>query len=202
MFETKVGDRVVAFVCSDDESVNVIGAGVYAGDEEPPMGSTGFAGAFRALGVEAPRINLDSGEVVYGIECYWVTEALFQEIADGKQMRVVTIAEHRAAAPPLRDIFGYCSQKAREAMAADRPDLPPAVVQAIEDAREAAAEMTKPAIVMGVFEANNWKAGGDIKANFFSSAPRREDHELLTMGMRVFLEAEAHRCEPQDEAVH
>lgn len=72
-----IGDRVGA-ICGTkkDGTLKVYGYGVYEGEKVPevPEDSRGMAIAFQLGEVTNPCILLDSGERVYGCECWWGTE--------------------------------------------------------------------------------------------------------------------------------
>ena len=62
------GSRVGAILSANDEVVNLLGYGVYSGDEIPPDGFLNEAGATN------PKITLDNGDVVWGYQCWWGPE--------------------------------------------------------------------------------------------------------------------------------
>src|SRR5690349_638265 len=71
------GERVGALVGSDPNTkvVQVFGYGVYEGDFVPEhRGEKSLATWSHEAGIPNPRIRLDSGEVVYGAECWWGPE--------------------------------------------------------------------------------------------------------------------------------
>jgi len=61
-----VGQRVVAIRDGKDGVIYYFGEGVYAGDFQPPDSIGGFN-----IGLPNPRIDLDSGQTVWGCECWW-----------------------------------------------------------------------------------------------------------------------------------
>jgi hypothetical protein len=71
----KKGDRVGAIQSSDKDIVKFFGYGVYVGDTIPPN--------FPILN---PTINLDNGQVVYGYECWWGSEARVKEIIGDRKV--------------------------------------------------------------------------------------------------------------------
>lgn len=122
---SKVGDRVGALLSADDKHVELLGYGVYVGDEVPPMPPpmAGFKtweelDAFYEehnapmvqklreegqwpLRMENPKIELDSGEIVWGQECWWGSEDKLREyleeaVQHGLEVVDVSIAEKRA----------------------------------------------------------------------------------------------------------
>jgi len=68
--------RVVAIACVKDGAVYSFGAGTYVGDEVPPPE---VIGPFGQVILPNPKIELDSGEVVWGCECYWGPEKKMRE---------------------------------------------------------------------------------------------------------------------------
>lgn len=102
-----VGGRVVAVRNEEAGTIYVYGRGVYEGDF--PFGDEA-AGATVEMARDAgrdvnPRIRLDSGEVVWGAECWWGPEADFEAKleaarAQGKEVTIVqvSISEDRAQA--------------------------------------------------------------------------------------------------------
>lgn len=71
------GDRVGALLGSDPNTkiVQVFGYGVFEGDHVPEYrGQLSLATSCHEAEVPNPRIRLDSGELVYGAECWWGPE--------------------------------------------------------------------------------------------------------------------------------
>jgi hypothetical protein len=71
MASAEIGERVLAISHSEDDTVYVYGEGVYEGHFVPGPEAEGMAKLCREMGTTNPRIRLDSGEVVYGAECWW-----------------------------------------------------------------------------------------------------------------------------------
>lgn len=69
---TKIGTRVGAMVSEKDGVVRFLGYGVYEGDFNYP--------GYNLLN---PRIKLDNGDVVWGLECWWGSENRIKEKLDG-----------------------------------------------------------------------------------------------------------------------
>ena len=69
MIRRKKGTRVIALVSVKAGVVESFGAGEYVGDEIPPKEIGGFN-----MGAPNPKILLDSGETVWGCECWWGPE--------------------------------------------------------------------------------------------------------------------------------
>lgn len=93
----KTGDRVVAILKEEDGIVYLIGYGVYEGWFVPEPGIRFMGIDMNEAGRENPRIKLDSGEYVYGCECWWGSERAAKECLDGaKEIKTVSIVEERA----------------------------------------------------------------------------------------------------------
>lgn len=65
----EVGDRIGAIMRSEEKKVYSLGFGTYLGDEVPPKEIGGFN-----VGLPNPKLQLDTGQVVWGCECWWGTE--------------------------------------------------------------------------------------------------------------------------------
>lgn len=92
----KPGDRVLAVSHSEGDTVFVFGEGVYEG-EFPPVEAAGIlAECVRESGGTNPRIRLDSGEVVYGCECWWGAVEQVRKRFGGARVVKVSIADARA----------------------------------------------------------------------------------------------------------
>jgi hypothetical protein len=113
---TSVGDRVYAVLSATAAEVSLLGFGVYVGDEVPPapMGITravfGVATweEFDRVVAEDtdcqpnaaarptnPKILLDTGEVVWGAECWWGPEAAYAKFRGGRTEKRCLIAAER-----------------------------------------------------------------------------------------------------------
>jgi hypothetical protein len=66
---SKPGDRVGAILSAKGDTVNLIGYGVYVGDEVPTKEIVGFN-----FDYPTPKIELDKGGHVFGCECWWGPE--------------------------------------------------------------------------------------------------------------------------------
>src|SRR5690606_6347627 len=66
------GMRVGAILSASNGVAKFLGYGTYDGDFEPPeaVRSTSRYG----LSMTSPRITLDTGEVVWGMQCWWAAE--------------------------------------------------------------------------------------------------------------------------------
>lgn len=85
------GDRVLAIFGSQDDGVHVFGAGVYVGDKVPgedpaiPL-PVGFVAEMRQPSNPNPLIKLDSGQYVWGCECWWGPEAEAMKRLEGQKI--------------------------------------------------------------------------------------------------------------------
>lgn len=72
-------ERVFAILCTKESVAQSFGDGTYVGDLPIPEWVAGpdFAG------IESPCIELDSGGIVFGIECWWLHEAKKAQFLDG-----------------------------------------------------------------------------------------------------------------------
>lgn len=84
-----VGERVFAVIDSDAKQVRYLGVGVYEGDFPLPEDFVIFPGR------PNPRIKLDSGDIVWGCECWWGPESRLAETLEGKTVINVTVADWR-----------------------------------------------------------------------------------------------------------
>lgn len=90
------GDRVGAILSSKNGVVKFIGYGKYVGDTIPKEAVGFMAMALKESKTVNPKIELDSGKVVYGCECWWGSESKVKEILDNsKEIVNVDIGEVR-----------------------------------------------------------------------------------------------------------
>jgi len=69
-----IGTRVGAISHHDAGIVYLFGWGTYEGDFVPEEACGDLAEMLREPGIPNPRIRLDSGQIVYGCECWWGPE--------------------------------------------------------------------------------------------------------------------------------
>lgn len=81
----KIGDRVGAIRNADSTTVYLYGFGEYMGEQIPTRGFLG------EVEMENPTIKLDSGQVVYGFECWWGSEAKTKEMIGDRTVVTVTV---------------------------------------------------------------------------------------------------------------
>ncbi len=92
MSEILPGDRVGAIASMNRNSVEFFGYGVYLGDLKHPI-----------YGFNNPKIKLDSGEIVWGCECWWDSEASIQKELENLTIRPLTVAEFRGSLAEFGD---------------------------------------------------------------------------------------------------
>lgn len=91
----KVGERVGAMASANKEEVHFFGYGVYEGDEVPPkniMGPLGY------MPLPNPKILLDSGEIIWGCECWWGPEERMKQELGNRRVLPITPEEYRSQA--------------------------------------------------------------------------------------------------------
>lgn len=102
MAKYEVGIKVAAVRSIDDKSVYLYGYGEYEGDfkfgedetEIPPVGLVSIL-AKKAGIEENPRIKLESGQVVWGCECWWCPVEKLKEEYGNLEIKNVDIDEDR-----------------------------------------------------------------------------------------------------------
>ena len=86
------GCRVGAILSAKGNVVRFLGYGVYEGDFDPEEGADGsLAEAMRELGFKNPRIRLDDGRIVWGIQCWWSAEEKVRAMISGKEIVMVDV---------------------------------------------------------------------------------------------------------------
>lgn len=97
------GDRIGALLSADKANVQLLGYGVYLGDEIPTA-QNGKLSEPMALGIAldkpVPKLQLDNGSIVYGCECWWAGEDQIKEQVDalverGAKLTNVNLDEYR-----------------------------------------------------------------------------------------------------------
>ncbi len=90
----QAGQRVGAICGSTaDGGIDFYGYGVYVGEEVLPPGTQTPFGAVKDDDppMKNPKIVLDSGDVVWGCQCWWGSEANVQEMLTDKAVTVVPV---------------------------------------------------------------------------------------------------------------
>lgn len=93
----QVGDRVGAIFYRDRSGlVHFFGFGVYEGDFVPEEAVGETADVLRLERRTNPKITLDSGQIVWGCECWWGPEEdVRTELGSAKLIHTVDIDEMR-----------------------------------------------------------------------------------------------------------
>lgn len=91
---SKKGERVIAIASQEDGVIYSFGSGVYTCDEIPPEG---IIGPFGQVITPNPKIELDTGEVVWGCECWWGPEEMVKEryLKEGVKVVLITPLQYR-----------------------------------------------------------------------------------------------------------
>jgi len=100
----EIGTRVGAVCGKSDDGSHVLffGFGIFQGEEIPGPDVIGPLGMkLHDHGVKNPKILLDSGEVVWGCECWWGSEERIKESLEawasrGISAKAITPGEYRA----------------------------------------------------------------------------------------------------------
>ena len=99
MGKVKIGDRVGAILSANEKVVNLFGYGVYDGEHIPifdPLGVTieefrDAVGDDKADFPTNPRITLDSGDIVWGYECWWGPEEEVKKMIGDREVVMVDV---------------------------------------------------------------------------------------------------------------
>lgn len=75
------GDRVGCFLYATAEVLNLVGYGIYQGDEIPPENILAPWGPAALLGKPIPKLVLDDGTVFWGCEGWWAPEETTRAMA-------------------------------------------------------------------------------------------------------------------------
>ena len=97
--EFKHSDRIYAILpVTNKNKVLVLGGGIYIGKEMPPQD---ILGPLR-FKIEFPKLKLDSGEEVYGNECWWGDEKEVIDFLKNKKIETASITSVRKDRLDLR----------------------------------------------------------------------------------------------------
>ena len=92
----EIGNRVGAIFSAHGDTIEIFGFGLFKGDTVPPKVSLGFGPMLHTSNIDNPQILLDSGETVWGCECWWGSEdKIKQKIANYKNVITITVQEAR-----------------------------------------------------------------------------------------------------------
>lgn len=104
----EVGDRMGALMSANTKEVKFFGYGKYLGNVIPEPTGAPIVADMIEHGIHHPAIELDSGDVVYGCECWWGPEEKIRAkvasfIAAGAKLTEVTVADFRAEVAKRQD---------------------------------------------------------------------------------------------------
>ena len=97
--KTEIGERVIALMAVEGKIVRSFGEGVYLGPQVPDASLPGMAGVMGQHHIPNPAIKLDSGEMVYGCECWWGPVDKVKEKYADHGWREESITKEREALP-------------------------------------------------------------------------------------------------------
>ncbi len=103
MKEPPAGIRVGAMAFKTGGTIFLLGYGIYVGDEVPSdEGGGSMTALFHALEKRNPKIVLDNGDIVWGCECWWGSEADIKKVIHEENLSVVevTVSDLRAGRLP------------------------------------------------------------------------------------------------------
>lgn len=86
------GTRIGAILSGNDEGIKFLGYGTYEGDEVPPAEVSDM---LHDNEIANPKLVLDSGDVVWGCECWWGPEKSIEKRLEGQKIIFVRIADER-----------------------------------------------------------------------------------------------------------
>jgi hypothetical protein len=126
--KVKVGDRVGCFLSVVRPKALLLGYGTYVGEEVPPNEGLGsLTGYLSGQRLANPKIVLDSGDVVWGCECWWgPEEEIMAECATLDQVVEISVEdarhgkipagfeEQKGEGPPMGDFFGSGSSDKKD----------------------------------------------------------------------------------------
>jgi hypothetical protein len=81
----EIGERVGAILKATNETVHLLGYGVFDGPQELPKELELWPGQIN------PRITLDNGTVIYGFQCWWGAEEVIKKKIAGRRVIDATI---------------------------------------------------------------------------------------------------------------
>jgi hypothetical protein len=108
----KEGERVGAICGRDEENKTVwfFGYGVYMNESIPTDHVFGPFGPASQLGMSSPRIRLDSGDDVWGCECWFSSQETVAKMLEaakdqGYEVKEITPSKYRDECQAYHDMF-------------------------------------------------------------------------------------------------
>lgn len=92
----KVGSRIFAVQQATADTVWLYGVGTYVGDEVPPEH---VDAELHQIGLQCPRLVMDSGLDVWGFECWWGPEESYDKFIQGRAVYPVPPPARGAVIP-------------------------------------------------------------------------------------------------------
>ena len=90
--------RVGAIQKTDAETVYLFGYGIYLGCEVPPLGTYCLGVDLHEEAHPNPKIRLDSGDIVWGCECWWGGEESVKRDIGDRKVVIVPVPNQAALA--------------------------------------------------------------------------------------------------------
>jgi len=88
----EIGCRIGAVLEADDNTISLIGFGVYAGEEVPPANVSPM---LHEIGLKNPKLIMDDGQIAWGCECWWGNEEKVKQIIGGRKIVMVDMTAKR-----------------------------------------------------------------------------------------------------------
>lgn len=91
----EIGTRIGAILSGGSKTVQLIGFGVYAGDEVPPADTGGMGSMLHEAGITNPKLVMDDGQIAWGCECWWGPEDQIRKKIQGLEIIPVNMTAAR-----------------------------------------------------------------------------------------------------------
>ena len=91
----ETNERVIALSHTKDKKCYIFGEGEYIGKEIPAKESAGLGKLLHDAKIPNPTILLDSGEKIYGCECWWGDIDKFKKKYSDYEFIKISIKEQR-----------------------------------------------------------------------------------------------------------
>ena len=107
----EVGMRVGVLREANETTVYLYGYGTYEG-EKIPDGTGPVAEALRLADCPVTVLRLDSGEAVYGFECWWADEETVRRVIGDREVVQVSVKEDRENS--MKEFLGFMAEASEE----------------------------------------------------------------------------------------
>ena len=93
----EIGDRIGVILHAENDTIYIYGYGEYKGESVPSVQAKGIiASILRDSNIENPQILLDTGETIWGCECWWGPEEKVKvQLKNYKNVVTVSLSEER-----------------------------------------------------------------------------------------------------------